>query len=70
MTTANSLPQLLERGRRKGQVQMCRLTDIGPYASSNVRIDRMENNIREAKARQKVACAANGSGMELTSPST
>jgi hypothetical protein len=61
---------LFERGRHKGSYQMCRFEDVGPYASSNVRIDRMENNIREAKARQKVAGAANGSGMELASPST
>ena len=37
-----------QRGRRKGEYQMCRLADIGPYCSSNVRIDLMENNIREA----------------------
>jgi len=42
---------LHERGRNKGSYQMCRFEDIGPYASSNVRIDLMENNIREAKAR-------------------
>jgi hypothetical protein len=40
---------LHERGRQKGQWQMCRLADIGPYASSNVRIDRMEANAAEAQ---------------------
>ena len=59
---------LHERGRCKGQFQMCRLGDIGPYASSTVRIDRMENNASEAQAaknrirlaRQEAACAATG----------
>ena len=32
---------LHERGRRKGEFHMCRPGDVGPYASSNVRIDRM-----------------------------
>src|SRR5262245_12641508 len=57
---------LEERGRRRGQFQMCRFEDIGPYASSNVRIDRMETNASEAQvakrriqlARQEVAYAA------------
>src|SRR5262249_46059985 len=40
---------LAERGRRKGEFQMCRPGDIGPYASSNVRIDRMEINASEAQ---------------------
>jgi hypothetical protein len=39
---------LFERGRHKGSYQMCRFEDVGPYASSNVRIDRMEANIQEA----------------------
>jgi len=39
---------LRERGRRRGNYQMCRQGDIGAYCSSNVRIDRMEANIREA----------------------
>src|SRR5262245_12517137 len=40
---------LQERRRRKGQWQMCRSGDIGPYASSNVRIDRMEANASEGQ---------------------
>src|SRR6516164_7781107 len=56
---------LHQRGRCRGQFQMCRLGDIGPYASSNVRIDRMEANASEAQAakqrirlaRQEAACA-------------
>ena len=40
---------LAERGRRKGEFQMCRPGDVGPYASSNVRIDRMETNAAEAQ---------------------
>ena len=28
---------------------MCRPGDVGPYASSNVRIDRMETNAAEAQ---------------------
>jgi len=40
---------LHERGRHRGQWQMCRLADIGPYASSNVRIDRMEANASEGQ---------------------
>src|SRR5262249_40909878 len=39
---------LQERGRRKGEFQMCRPGDVGPYASSNVRIDR-ETNVAEAQ---------------------
>jgi len=69
---------LHERGRQKGQWQMCRLADIGPYASSNVRIDRMEINASEAQitknrirlARQKAACAAAGTAGITTAPST
>src|SRR5215831_551380 len=53
---------LLERGRRRGQFQMCRLGDIGPYCSSNVRIDKMEANIQEAHRvrleRQATACSS------------
>jgi hypothetical protein len=40
---------LHERSRHRGQWQMCRLADIGPYASSNVRIDRMEANANEGQ---------------------
>jgi hypothetical protein len=40
---------LSERGRCKGSYQMCRSGDIGPYASSTVRIDRMEVNASEAQ---------------------
>jgi hypothetical protein len=39
---------LYERGRRKGEFQMCRTNDLGPYCSSNVRIDLMEVNASEA----------------------
>jgi hypothetical protein len=42
--------RLTQRGRRKGQFQMCRTNDLGPYCSTNVRIDLMENNAREAQA--------------------
>jgi hypothetical protein len=42
---------LHERGRCRGQFQMCRSGDIGPYASSTVRIDRMENNASEGRLR-------------------
>jgi len=59
-----------ERGRHRGSYQMCRFEDIGPYASSNVRIDRMENNIREAKALQKVAGATKTFPDCLTANST
>ena len=56
---------LHERGRCRGQFQMCRFEDIGPYASSTVRIDRMEANASEAQAakqrlrleRQATACS-------------
>src|SRR5262249_61821861 len=61
---------LHERGRHRGQWQMCRFEDTGPYASSNVRIDRMENNIREAKACRKAACATEALQANTTSPST
>jgi len=45
---------------------MCRFEDIGPYASSTVRIDRMEANASEAQAtkqrirleRQATACSS------------
>ena len=40
---------LAERGRRKGEFQACRPGDVGPYASSNVRIDRTETNAAEAQ---------------------
>jgi len=40
---------LYERGRRKGQFQMCRAGDAGPYCSTNVRIDRMEANASEGQ---------------------
>jgi hypothetical protein len=40
---------LVERGRRKGEFQMCRPRDIGPYCSTNVQIDRMETNAAEAQ---------------------
>ena len=57
---------LHERGRRRGQFQMCRFEDFGPYASSTVRIDRMEANASEAQAtkqrirleRQATACSS------------
>ena len=29
--------------------KMCRLGNVGPYASSNVRIDRMETNAAEGQ---------------------
>jgi hypothetical protein len=46
---------LYERGRCRGNYQMCRLGDIGPYASSNVRIDLMETNASEAaKTKQRL----------------
>ena len=61
---------LEERGRKAGCFQMCRNGDVGPYASSTVRIDRMEANIREAKALQKAACAAIQAVGSLTSRST
>ena len=58
--------RLEERGRRKGCWQMCRLADIGPYASSNVEILPMEANAREAQVtkqrlrleRQATACSS------------
>src|SRR6516162_5562903 len=57
---------LHQRGRCRGQFQMCRFEDIGPYASSTVRIDRMEANASEAQAakqrlhleRQATACSS------------
>jgi len=57
---------LHERGRHRGQWQMCRLADIGPYASSNARIDRMEANASEGQItnrrirleRQATACSS------------
>jgi len=39
---------LKKRGRHRGEFQMCRPGDIGPYCSTNVRIDRMETNASEA----------------------
>src|SRR5262245_4444744 len=51
-----------ERGRRRGQYQMCRNSDVGPYASSTVRIDTQAANIREAVRirleRQATACSS------------
>ena len=51
-----------ERGRRRGQFQMCRSSDIGPYASSTVRIDTQAANIQEAHRirleRQATACSS------------
>src|SRR5262245_32295341 len=44
---------LEERGRRKGQWQMCRAGDTGAYCSSNVRIDRMETNASEAQVAKR-----------------
>jgi len=40
---------LEQRGRKAGCFQMCRNGDVGPYASSTVRIDLMESNSREAQ---------------------
>jgi len=40
---------LHERGRHRGQWQMCRSGDTGAYCSSNVRIDRMEANASEGQ---------------------
>ena len=40
---------LEKRGRHKGEFQMCRPRDIGPYASSNVRIDKSETNAAEGQ---------------------
>jgi len=40
---------LHERGRERGEYQMARPGDVGPYASSNVRIIPMESNSREAQ---------------------
>ena len=67
-----------ERGRHRGAFQMCRFADIGPYASSNVRIDRMETNASEGQvtkqrirlAREKAACATAALQATTTSPST
>ena len=69
---------LHERGRCRGQFQMCRRGGIGPYASSNVRIDKMEINASEAQAaknrirlaRQEAACACKITSGSATSPST
>src|SRR6516164_4696462 len=69
---------LHQRGRCKGSYQMCRSGDIGPYASSNVRIDLMENNASEAQAakqrirlaRQEAACVAAEAVGTMTAPST
>jgi len=44
---------LHQRGRCKGSYQMCRSGDIGPYASSTVRIDRMEANASEGQQTKK-----------------
>ena len=37
---------LAERGRNKGQYNMCRFNDIGPYSADNVFIDTHVNNIK------------------------
>ena len=39
--------------RRKGQFQMCRAADAGPYCSTNVRIDRTEANSVEAQVTKR-----------------
>jgi len=60
---------LHERGRHRGMFQMCRLGDVGPYCSSNVRIDLMETNASEAQVaknrirleRQMATCTATSS---------
>jgi len=65
-------------GLHRGQFQMCRRGGIGPYASSNVRIDKMEINASEAQAaknrirlaRQEAACACKITSGSATSPST
>ena len=56
---------LHQRGRCKGDYQMCRMGDRGGYASSNVFIGPMEVNASEAQAtkqrirleRQATACS-------------
>lgn len=40
---------LAERGVTKGCYCMARNGDVGPYAASNVRIARVEDNLREAR---------------------
>jgi hypothetical protein len=40
---------LEERGVTKGRYCMARRGDVGPYAESNVRIARVEENLREAR---------------------
>lgn len=42
-----------ERGRRKGEWQMARFGDKGPYSLDNVKIVRAETNAAEAKETQK-----------------
>lgn len=37
-----------KRGRCKGQYQMCRKGDVGPYAEGNVTCDIQEENMRQA----------------------
>jgi len=69
---------LHERGRCKGDYQMCRMGDRGGYASSNVFIAPMEVNASEAQAaknrirlaRQEAACAAAEAAGITTTPST
>src|SRR5262249_16107699 len=39
--------------RRKGQFQMCRAADAGPYCSTNARIDRTEANSVEAQVTKR-----------------
>tara|TARA_R110000744_G_scaffold89570_1_gene174097 strand:+ start:316 stop:723 length:408 start_codon:yes stop_codon:yes gene_type:complete len=42
------------RGRGAGDLCMCRTNDEGPYAVGNVRIDTNTNNVKEARALQKI----------------
>jgi len=53
---------LHQRGTMSGNYQMGRLGDVGPYASSNVKIITIQQNTREAaqlrKARQALTAAS------------
>ena len=40
-------PHWEERGKAKGKLQMCRYGDSGPYSPDNVRLDTLENNVKE-----------------------
>lgn len=42
-----------ERGRNKGQYQMCRVGDIGPYALDNIYCATLEDNASLPGQRQK-----------------